>query len=361
MLTSQIIKDAALAAGADLCGIGPMSRFDTAPMEMNPRYLFPEARSCIALAFRIPRGVQRGIEEGTQFYQYPSMAYGGINEIFAPSVMYHVGKVIEDAGYEAFIYRNTGARGSISDMDGSPGNSISPEEQINNNEHDKNKTAHHRSVQDTRPSRPENTAPDLQFSFRIAAVACGLGEIGWSKMLLTPEFGPLQRLAFIFTDAELEYDEMYSGEPLCRRCGACVRECPGHCIPRVGDPEHTVRINLAGKEIEWGDIDMWRCYAFYTHAGRCYNPFVPKEVWDENKNGDLDLLEGLTDISDEQTVRRVYSALENYFPTWVGYNMAKCGGCIRGCVSMLEKKGGCLNGRFKEPLRRTGKAWKMDR
>jgi nucleoid-associated protein YgaU len=22
---------------------------------------------------------------------------------------------------------------------------------------------------------------------------------------------------------------------------------------------------------------MWRCYAFYTHAGRYYNPFVKKE------------------------------------------------------------------------------------
>lgn len=40
--------------------------------------------------------------------------------------------------------------------------------------------------------------------------------------------------------------------------------------------------------------------------------------------------------------------------------MAKCGGCIRACVSMLEKKGGCMEGRFKQPLR-TGKAWKMDR
>ena len=125
MLTSKKIKDAAFSAGADLCGIGPMSRFEGAPEEMDPRYLFPEAKSCIAFAFRIPRGVQRGIEEGTQFYQYPSMAYGGINEIFAPSVMYHVGKLIEDAGYEAFVYRNTGARGSVSDMNGAQGNTIS--------------------------------------------------------------------------------------------------------------------------------------------------------------------------------------------------------------------------------------------
>ncbi|MBE7043721.1 MAG: (4Fe-4S)-binding protein, partial [Ruminococcaceae bacterium] len=67
MISSKLIKDAAFAAGADLCGISPMSRFDGAPDEMNPQKLFPEAKSCIGFAFRIPRGVQRGIEEGTQF------------------------------------------------------------------------------------------------------------------------------------------------------------------------------------------------------------------------------------------------------------------------------------------------------
>ena len=359
MLTSQNIKEIALAAGADACGIAPMSRFNGAPDEMNPQFLFPEAKSCIGFVFRIPRGVQRGIEEGTQFYQYPSMAYGGINEIFAPAVLYTVGKLIEDEGYEAFVYRNTGARGCVSDMDGSPGNTLSPEEQIEISNNAKTSTAHHRSVQFTRATREGNVPPDLQFQFRIAAVACGLGEIGYSKMLLTPEFGPLQRVAFLFTDAELEYDEMYSGEPLCRKCGACVRECPGGCIPPINSGK-TIRIDLDGKICEWGDIDMWRCYAFYTHAGRYYNPFVPKSVFDENENGDLDLLEGKQPIADEHEIMRVYNALAKYFPSWIGYNMAKCGGCIRACVSMLEKKGGCMEDRFKAPLR-TGKAWKLDR
>lgn len=359
MLTSKMIKEAALAAGADVCGIGPMSRLQGAPDEMNPRFLFPEAKSVIGFLFRIPRGVQRGIEEGTQFFQYPSMAYGGINEIFAPAVLYQVGKLIEDEGYEAFVYRNTGARSGTSDMDGSPGNTLSPEEQIEVNENAKNYAAHHRSVEFTRPARENTVAPDLQFQFRLAAVACGLGEIGWSKMLLTPQFGPLQRIAFLFTDAPLEYDEMYSGKPLCRRCGACVRECPGGCIPPIGS-EKTIRVNLDGKICEWADIDMWRCYAFYTHAGRYYNPFVPKEVWDKNENGALDLMEGVTDVADEKEILKVYGALLKYFPSWVGYNMAKCGGCIRGCVSMLEKKGGCLEGHFEQPLR-TKKPWKLDR
>jgi epoxyqueuosine reductase len=350
-----MVREAALAAGADLCGIGSMDRFEGAPKDMDPRFLFPEAKSVIGLVFRIPRGVQRGIEEGTQFYQYPSMAYGGINEIFAPAVLYQVGRVIEDEGWEAMLYRNTGARGSVSDMDGSPGNSLSPEEQINVSRQAESKAAHHRSVQFTRPVREGGVAPDLQFHFRLAGVACGLGEIGWSKMFLTPQFGPLQRLAFLFTDAELEPDPLYSGPPICRKCKACARECPGHCISET----ESVVAYIGDKKCEWGKLDEWKCYAFYTHAGRYYNPFVPKEVFDRNENGSLDVLEGKAK-ADEAQIMKVYTALENYFPTWVGYNMAKCGGCIRACVSMLEKKGGCLEGRFHEPLR-TRKPWKLDR
>ncbi len=355
MLTSEMIKEAALAAGADKCGIGSMDRFEGAPPDMDPRRLFPEARSVIGLVFRIPRGVQQGIEQGTQFYQYPSMAYGGINEIFAPSVLYRLGQFIEDHGYEAMVYRNTGARGIVSDMDGSPGNTISPEEQIVVSEQAKTKAAHHRSVQFSRPTREDTSAPDLQFHFRLAGVACGLGEIGLSKMFLTKEFGPLQRLAFLFTDAPLEPDPLYDGEPLCRRCGACIRECPGQCLSAT----ERVTVYVGGKKCEWAALDEWKCYAFYTHGGRYYNPFVPKAVFDENKDGMLDVLEGKAK-ADETGVTNVYTALEQYFPTWVGYNMARCGGCIRACVSMLEKKGGCMEGRFKEPLR-TGKPWKMDR
>ena len=48
MLTSQMIKEAALAAGADACGIGSMDRFAEAPKDMDPRYLFPELEEKLA-------------------------------------------------------------------------------------------------------------------------------------------------------------------------------------------------------------------------------------------------------------------------------------------------------------------------
>ncbi|HRX42966.1 MAG TPA: hypothetical protein P5315_09325 [Clostridia bacterium] len=40
--------------------------------------------------------------------------------------------------------------------------------------------------------------------------------------------------------------------------------------------------------------------------------------------------------------------------------MVKCGGCLQACINQLEKEGGCLDGRFQKPLRRT-KRWTLDR
>lgn len=339
MLTSKQIKEIALAAGADACGIAPMSRFNGAPDEMNPQFLFPEAKSCIGFVFSIPRGVQRGIEEGTQFYQYPSMAYGGINEIFAPAVLYQVGKYIEDEGYEAFVYRNTGARGVVSDMDGSPGNTLSPEEQIEINENAKTSTAHHRSVQFTRPTRENNVAPDLQFQFRLAAVVCGLGEIGWSKMLLTPQFGPLQRVAFLFTDAELEYDEMYNGKPLCRRCGLCVRGCPGKAIA------------------EDGSVDNWQCAVYYNGANGTKNPFMNPDAFPTLENR-LEIIAGEAKVTPE-TARKILDNIYFYPPAQHAYQCSICGrACDMECYIHLEEKG-VLTKKFHDKFRKRD-PWSFD-
>jgi epoxyqueuosine reductase len=68
-------------------------------------------------------------------------------------------------------------------------------------------------------------------SFKHAAVSCGMGEIGRNNLLLTPEFGPHQRLCAIVTEAPLEADP---GRKLglCTECGRCVEACPSGALKR---------------------------------------------------------------------------------------------------------------------------------
>lgn len=72
-------------------------------------------------------------------------------------------------------------------------------------------------------------------SHKHAAVQAGIGEFGLSNLLLTPQFGPRQRLAQILTDAELVPDQPINQrlcEKMIPRCKfACITVCPYHYIP----------------------------------------------------------------------------------------------------------------------------------
>jgi epoxyqueuosine reductase QueG len=62
------------------------------------------------------------------------------------------------------------------------------------------------------------------FSHKLAAHLAGLGWIGKSCLLVTPEVGPRVRWATVLTDAPLA-----PGKPMAQRCGdctACVEACP---------------------------------------------------------------------------------------------------------------------------------------
>lgn len=62
-------------------------------------------------------------------------------------------------------------------------------------------------------------------SLKHAAVSAGLGELGRSNLLLTPHFGPHQRLGAIITEAPLEPDAPFQGK-LCDNCKKCENACP---------------------------------------------------------------------------------------------------------------------------------------
>lgn len=352
MLTSQKLKDFALSCGADAVGIAPLSRFEGAPPEMDPRFIAPRAKSLIGMIFRIPRGYLRGCEEGTHFFQYPSMGYGGINEIYAPSVLYSTAKFIEDHGYEGIVYRNTGGRGALSDMTGKPGREESPELH-RENAGGSNSSPNKRTL-NARPAKPGMPAPDVFIHFRIAAYLCGLGEIGYSKMLLTPQFGPMNRQAFILTDAELEPDPVYDGPKLCNNCMACAAACPGQCISKT----EQVAVSLDGHDVRWGKLDEWKCFAYYIGANKSSNPFLPRDAFKGIPDGDA-LMRGrrLTVAPDEYPA--INAAVNKFYPNEPGgYNPPKCGGCLRACLCSMERRG-VLTGKFKNRFR-DGKPWKLE-
>lgn len=63
------------------------------------------------------------------------------------------------------------------------------------------------------------------FSHKLAANLAGLGWIGKSCLLVTPEAGPRVRWSTVLTDAPFEV----TGEPLevqCENCNECVEICP---------------------------------------------------------------------------------------------------------------------------------------
>jgi epoxyqueuosine reductase len=66
------------------------------------------------------------------------------------------------------------------------------------------------------------------FSHKMAASLAGLGWIGKSCLLITPEKGPRVRWGTVLTNAPLE-----AGKPIeirCGRCSKCVEACPAHAF-----------------------------------------------------------------------------------------------------------------------------------
>jgi epoxyqueuosine reductase len=71
----------------------------------------------------------------------------------------------------------------------------------------------------------------------VAAIA-GLGGIGLSRLLVTPEFGPFVRLGTIITDAVLSPDQPLSENP-CDLCGLCKDACPAKAIQEDGTLDYS--------------------------------------------------------------------------------------------------------------------------
>ena len=317
MLTAAEIKKFALAHGADMAGVANIERFEGAPIQMDPRQIMPEARSVIGLVFRVMRGSLRGVEEGTFFSNYSAMGYGGITYLYMPMTVINIARFIEDAGYEAIPY------GHQSDW-----RAIGQEGELRDGY--------------SRPVAPGRAAPDVMVHLRMAAFLAGLGEIGFSKMFLSPRFGPRNRVGIVITEAPIEPDPLYDGPPLCNRCMACASACPSGAIPR----DRTVKVTVAGRQLEWVDMDMKACQygliggmpmADGEEAPEYHDPVFGRRVKRGNHTP-------------------FYRKPRNLYNT--GQAICGAAGCTRACMMSLEARA-VLENRFRQPFRRR-KPWSID-
>ena len=336
-LTSQMIKDFAASLGRPCqVGVADIGRFKDAPRQMHPANIFPECKSVISVVAPFPRGTYRGITEGTHWPNYTYYSYNRLNNLFRPRITYELACFMEDHGWEAVpLYPAVPERGGM-----------------------------HAPVLPGRPSR------DININVRIAAVAAGLGELGWSQVLLTKKWGPRVRMGTILTDAELEPDPLMKPGTLCNRCMKCVQTCPGGAIPKAGE-KPPIRITIDDQVYEWGDVSMGRCTLTHHGLNREVSPFLAKDF------PTMDLKVRESRFSEEQAYRMAYTlATGTWVPSeefpygnivdfyhqilgHVGY-YAICGaqGCIRGCMETLEKRHAIEQSNYKTAVSPRGQ-WKL--
>ena len=294
---------------ADVIGFAPRDRF-TAD---DPIFkIFPETKTVIGLGFRVLRGIYRGVEEGTTYYQYTTMGVENLEETVMPLALINVCNLIEEEGYEAIPQR----RNQL----------IMSEENSTNPEVDYSDI--YRGV------KAEN-----QLDFLNCAVQCGLGERSMIGSLINKDYGPFIRYCFILTDAEFPATPVVADdEKLCDNCGECIKACPGKAIG------------------ESGEINNWRCAVYYNGANGTKNPFMPPEAF-SNFDDRMDIINGVAEMDDGKA-KEILSSIYFYPPAKHFYRNSICGrACDRACYIHLEEKG-LLGKKFVRKFRE-GEDWKL--
>ena len=274
---------------ADIVGFASRDRFSAD----DPIFkIFPDTKTVIGLGFRVLRGIYRGVEEGTTYYQYTTMGVENLEETVMPMALLNVSNLIEEEGYTAVPQRKSPL--------------------IQN------------AVEGTNPEVDftdvyRGVTAENQLDFLNCAVQCGLGEKSMIGSLLTDEYGPFIRYCFILTDAELPATEL-AAPHLCDNCGECIKACPGHAIG------------------EDGELDSWRCAVYYNGANGSKNPFMPPDAFSE-RDDRLDIINGTAQFDSEEAqeiLRQIYF----YPPAKHSYRTSICGrACDRACYIHLEEKG----------------------
>ena len=219
------LESAILEQGADLIGVAPVERFSGAPEGYGPLDYMPKARNVISIAVHLTDGVCDVWGEYTEAGKTigPYLFYGyGLPNLELGRIAHWAARRLESLGYKSLIFPPTWRIASY------------------------------------RWEGLREGEPKADFSHRHAAVAAGLGELGWSGLVMTPVFGARVRFNSIITDAPLAPTPMYQGPSLCQpeRCRyLCVRVCPAQALPL----DKTREVNIGERRFTYTHADLTRC------------------------------------------------------------------------------------------------------
>ncbi len=194
-LSSSKLKKSALSLGAELVGIAPVERFESAPEGHSPGDILKGARSVVVMALRLPESVLEG----------PATAY--------QCTMDAVHRRLDDLAVRVALFLEEAGCKAV-------------------------------PVPSDEPYRHWDAARSYgrgDLSHKHAAQAAGLGKLGRSSIFITPRYGNRVHLVSVVTDAALDPDPILQWDPCPPGCARCIKACP------------------AGAIIEGPSVDQARC------------------------------------------------------------------------------------------------------
>jgi ferredoxin len=206
------LKRLAEGWGMELFGVAPAERLAGAPEGFRPTDYLPDVRSVVVLGCHFPEAAALQWERGVFPYQY--YGYAIVNKELGHAA-FRLAKALEDAGHLAWP-----------------------------------------CVPTVYPKEMNYRRQAAEFSHRHAAVAAGLGEFGYSGLVLNEKFGSRVRFLSILTTAELPPDKMPRAPKLCNRCDKCLTACPSGALRT----EFEESFELDGVRISYARVDKHRCY-----------------------------------------------------------------------------------------------------
>jgi ferredoxin len=203
--TESTIKKIAREAGASLVGIASRSRLENAPPSADPRYKLPSAESAVCFAVKLSPDISRRFLAKKDWTGHCEERKGLVRTLYTIGDL--LVNYLKGCGFEAVGV------------------------DINNTYRPETGTADITEMTEFLPD----------FAHRYAAVAAGLGRLGWSGNLLTPDNGAMVELGTVLTSACLVPDPLLDYSP-CDHCKMCVAVCP---VGMIGKNK-TIDVTVAG-------------------------------------------------------------------------------------------------------------------